>query len=368
MPQPRAQRQRLRDASRAGAPRRRPWPGAGSPAACRPASSRCWRGPAAPAPRAGRRWTAAGARRSCGAACAGARASAARPAAPAPQPRAQLVGRQPRAAPADEQRRLAGARQCARRTPSQAASACQRRRAHRHAAPLAPLPSTWAVASAVDPAGGGRRGARPAPAARRCAGRSRTAARRWQWSRARSRGSSPIAPALGAASATACSTDSAFGSGLPAFGARTPSTGLARTTPVAAPPAVQAAPGRQRDGDAARAQPPRCAAAPSSRARGAAARRAAATPSAAPRPAGAAGRRGIIAMRARRQAPLDRQVLQVSGCSSGSAAEQRGTAAGAARQTWLSRTRPQAAGSSRDSAAPAISPMRIRNSVPMSAL
>src|SRR5690606_38173680 len=42
---------------RAGARRRRPWPGAGNPGGCRSGWWRCRRGQAAPAPRAGRRRT-----------------------------------------------------------------------------------------------------------------------------------------------------------------------------------------------------------------------------------------------------------------------------------------------------------------------
>jgi hypothetical protein len=84
--------------TRADAPRRTPWPGAGNPAACRPAWCRCWRGPAAPAPRAGRRWTAARGWRKNGAACADAPAWPARPQAALLQAHPDGLRRQARAA------------------------------------------------------------------------------------------------------------------------------------------------------------------------------------------------------------------------------------------------------------------------------
>ena len=109
------------------------------------------------------------------------------------------------------------------------------------------------------------------------------------WSRAASAG--VVCSVSCSASATAWSTDSALGSGFGALGARRPSTGLATTQAVPAPPAVQAAPGRQRDGDAARRQAARRAAAPTQLRMWCGCAAAARRRPPAPRPAGAAAPR-----------------------------------------------------------------------------
>ena len=136
------------------------------------------------------------------------------------------LAREPRAAPADEQRRLVGLRPSGRAAAARRAAPASAAGAHRHAAPLAALAQHMrGGVGGVDPAGrraAGRAG--PAPPARPRAGRSRTAARRCS-GRARAAPGRPRS-ARWPASATAWSTDSALGSGFGALGARTPSTGL----------------------------------------------------------------------------------------------------------------------------------------------
>jgi hypothetical protein len=178
---------------------------------------------------------------------------AGRPAAPAPAGAAQLAG--PRRVPAaDEQRRLVGAAsrragqpgragRAARRGPPARCAACcpcpahgRWRRRRRSSRPPRGRPAQ------VQPGSSATR--RPLPYS------SSTMA----WSRAARRGS-PCPGSACSASATAWSTDSALGSGLGALGARTPTDRVAGHHALRAPPAVQAAPGRQHQQcDAARRQ------------------------------------------------------------------------------------------------------------------
>ena len=131
------------------------------------------------------------------------------------QPRAHLARRQARAAPADEQRRLAGARQRARAAPAMRAAPRSAGAPTGTLRRLLPLPSTCALASArVDPAGGRAAGARRrAPTSSPTRRPQPYSSSTMQWSRAASAGVAAPSSRC-SASATAWSTDSAFGSGL----------------------------------------------------------------------------------------------------------------------------------------------------------
>ncbi len=115
-------------------------PGTENRDGCIPAWSKCWRDRAFPAPRAGRRSTAAHARRTSGAACAGAR----RPARPSFSAQLFHAGlnrarRKRRPAAVDEQRVGSRSSTSAARCCSHARSAASAGRADRHHTGLAAL-------------------------------------------------------------------------------------------------------------------------------------------------------------------------------------------------------------------------------------
>ena len=285
----------------------------------------------------------------CGCTCVGSPACCACSLQPLPH----LAGREPRAAPADEQRRLAGIGQLRAHQQPGLQRRQGRRRPPARCAACRPCPARgrWRRPRRSSPRPRPTR-CGPAPPARPRAGRSRTAARRWRGRappapgrrlRARARPAPrPGRPTRPWAAAWAPSA----GAGRPPGSAPPDHRGPTSGTGRARPPArwrCCAAPGRGR------------AAAPSSCARGAAARPAARLRTPRRRPA-AAQRVAVHRQRARGQPALDPQVL-------GEALQ-----LGVQRLPHAGRRAQAAAGrSSRDSAALATSPMRIRNSVPISA-
>jgi hypothetical protein len=159
----------------------RPWPGAGSPAACRPAWSAmlAWPSSSCTARRSPldcSRW-----RRSCGAACAGARGWAGRRRCAArAQPRAAALVAQ---APPALARRTAPARPaapCRRAAPARPRRACQRGAPRGTRGACCPCPARARSACRRPDSRRSRPGRRSSPVSSPRAGRCRRAARRWR--------------------------------------------------------------------------------------------------------------------------------------------------------------------------------------------
>ena len=259
------------------------------------------------------------------------------------QARAHLAGGQPRAAPADEQRGLVRPGE-ARPHLEPGAQRGQGRGAHRDTAPLGALAQHLGRGvGGVDPA----RGAGP------CPGVEPDEFAHAQPAAVEQLDDAVVARAQGGVAALRRVRRQGdrlvhrqrLGQRPRRLGRADAVHGVERDQALPAPPAVQPAPGGERDGDAARAQPAlaqlRREAAHVVRLhlaqRHRPGRRAVLEP---------AQRVAVHRHRARRQPPLDDEVLEV--------ARELGVVHGAGRR--------------RDSAALATSPMRIRNSVPMSAL